>query len=261
MGATTNYGALDSSTRCPSQGLWYDCPQDAIRNGEQDGIIYFDDFLQLAPNGSASGDIYGWTLTEVTDGVTASASGEGGVFTITTGGNAAGRGHQLQLGPTNTDGWLPAAGKTLWFETRVKVAAITATPELFLGFHITDTTIIASGALATTGDSYAGFYISRTNGTGGVGTVTFASAKAGTEKVDYTATTFAAGTYVKLGFRIVDLDKIEIYVNGTKLGTDVAAAYVPAVVMRPSIVAQDSTTAACTFTCDWVKCAQVTRAS
>lgn len=242
--------AVSATSRYPSPRIWGPASRMTdMRDDPVEGFGYFDDFDQLLV---AQAVCPGWTVTRATDGDIAGADGDGGVITITPAGTAAGRGIQMQLG--SGAAYLPEAGYKLRFEIRCKIDALTNAPELFFGFHGTDTSIFSGGVINSgETESFVGFYMSRTAGQADLGALAFASSKAGVEKLDYTGHTFVADTYAKLGFVVDGVTSTTIYVNGTALTTGTTSTYTPTVVMRPSIVCQDSGTTSRVLTIDWVK--------
>ena len=86
--------------------------------------------------------------------------------------------------------------------------------------------------------------------------LSFVAEKAGTRgTAAETIHTFAASTEVLLGFRIIGLTNIEVYVNRVLVSDTLLTANIPIVEMTPSIVSHaDGAQTVLTF--DWVDCFQ-----
>lgn len=235
----------------PSQAIWEDVDLQALRN-MQGGFLYENDFME-APN-LVSGE--GWTLTQVTTGTIAVApTDEGGSLIIDTAGHAnAHDGLECQL---TSCAVLPAAGKKIYFEARVKMLN-TGLDEYFVGLAAIDTSLMAAGKVDDVVDK-VGFF--RDDGTSPaddrLNTITArTTAEAeGTDKV-----VCADDTWIKLGFVIDGLTSIKFYANGKLVDTVPVAetANIPNALIYLSLVAKcDQTSTDAELTIDWVRVAQV----
>jgi len=230
----------------PSESLWQDCPWKEIEGNPGIGITYFDDFM--GPANLATGE--GWTITQVTSGTLSLAADEGGALVLDSAGNAsADDGAQAQLLNCRV---LPAAGKTIWFEARVKMND--ATDQYFVGLAATDTTLIASGVLDDVSDK-CGFFHAVSEADNKISTVT---ARTSAEDITSDVATNTDGTYMTVGFKINGLTSVEFYVNGSLVETGSTAANIPNAEMCLSLVAQvEATGADAELSVDWVKLAQL----
>lgn len=214
-----------------SYKLWKDCSIDTLALDYNRGYVFKDNFLTL-PTGK-------YTLTDTTpsSGAATFALGDldGGVGILDAGTAAEGEGGQIQLNSTVGAGFFTQASGTLWFESRVKVADMATGPEFFLGLSAIDTTILASSA--NTSANHIGFESVSDDG------VLLFHAEVAGARTSSTATihTLVEDTYVRLGFKVVDRARIEVYVNGAKV--DTLTAGFPLVGMVPSFaVHSDGTT-------------------
>ena len=221
-----------------SPDLWRGCLREQMKYERDLGSFYSweGDNGDLVDNG--------WTLTTVTTGTEATAkTDEHGTTDIDSGAATDGQGCNLQ----NTDfGVIPAAGTNIWFEMRVANSLVGG--DLFFGLANDDTTVIASSLITTT--SHVGFSSVTANGI-----LISTSEKAGVTATGSTLHTFVADAYVKIGFKITGVTKIEWYVNGDIVDAatdDFATAQIPAVVIFPTIVNQGDGTNQAVLTVDWI---------
>jgi len=230
----------------PSELLWADCPWDEIVRNPGLGIAYFDDFLGQID--VTTGD--GWTITQVNSGAIAAVAAEGGAIIFdSAGNNAADDGVQAQLLNCR---FLPAAGKTIWFEARVKMND--ATDQYFIGLAATDTTLIASGVIDDVSDK-CGFFHHAASTDNKISSIT---ARAAADDATADVADNTDGAYMTVGFRITGLTSVEFYVNGALVETGSTAANIPNAAMCLSAVAQiEGTGADAEMTVDWVKIAQL----
>ena len=108
---------------------------DPFRNVE-----YFNDFV-----GYVAGD---WTVTETGSATQANADGDGGLLLITNASSDDDASFQQIVKEFIT----PAAGKKIWFTSRVKVSDATQS-DFIVGLHITDTTPLDATCLLYTSDA------------------------------------------------------------------------------------------------------------
>lgn len=157
-------------------------------------IRFHNDFFSYA-----AGD---YTITQ-TGGSAALVDGSGGLLALTasTGGTDSIFMQHAKIS------WYPSAGNQLWFDTRIKMDAV-STGNMIIGLVAQDTT-----PLTNTDGLY---FIKSTAGTGVLSFVQNASSTATTN----TATTLVADTFVRLGFYYNGKDAVEYFVDGLKVGTN-----------------------------------------
>lgn len=257
MASKNEYMGADTSAGF-SANLWGDC---GVIDDPTLGYLYFDHFLGPIDPTSTTG----YTITQTTSGDIHAADVAGGALAIDSAANATADDgiNCQQLDADGGENWKPAAGKTLWYETRCKFADAATTPDQhFVGLCDRETAIIASGDLDTTGRSLVGFWTDASTTAGRIG---FVSAKAGSanEDADLTgAAAIADDTFVKLGFKVFttlagDL-KITPYINGTAYTSITDTDDIPIVLMALSWVAQcEQTSANAIVTIDWIRVAQL----
>lgn len=207
-----------------SPSLWKDCELDVLRKNPGWGSVFERDFLTL-PTGE-------WTTTQATSGTMALTDAQGGQVQLNSGATTDNQGIQAQLGGTNGETILAAAGVTIWFEAIFKLTASGTGPQLFMGLAETDTTIIASGAMS--GTNYIGFQsvtdnnVILLNGTKASAAATVATG------------TLTDATWYKLGFKVTGVTKVEQWLNGNQLAAAfaLATANIPIVETRLSLVCQ-----------------------
>ena len=249
--AGMNESALIDTQDSPSQAIWKGVDLNALRNFSG-GFLYENDFME-APNLTTA---EGWTLTTVNSGTIAVApTDEGGSLIIDTAGYAHDNdGLECQL---TSCAVLPAAGKKIYFEARVKMLN-TGLDEYFVGLAAIDTSLMASGVVDDESDK-VGFF--RDNGTSPaddrLNTIT-ARTTAEAEGADKVVV--ADDTWVKLGFVIDGLTSIKFYADGKLVDTVPVAetANIPNALIYLSLVAKvDQTSTDAELTIDWVRVAQV----
>lgn len=219
-----------------SSDLWRDCPRDEIMHDPGVGYYFRDNFTDL-PTGR-------YTATAATSGTFALDDAARGVALADSGAAVDNQGINVQKAVGGVgELFIPKARCRIWAEAYLKLVTISTGPQFFVGLHEIDTTIIAAGAMS--GSNYIG-YQSVTDD----GVLLFASNKAGTGTTK-SATTAADGTYLKLGFKVTDLTKIEYFINGVKQGETIATANIPIVAMTPSLVCQSAGTVRPVAHIDW----------
>lgn len=230
----------------PSELLWKDCPWSDLKDNPGLGITYFDDFMGEANLVTAEG----WVITAVTTGTLGLVAAEGGALIIDSAGSTtADDGAQAQLLNCR---FLPAAGKTIWFEARVKMND--ATDQYFVGLAATDTTLIASGVLDDVSDK-CGFFHAVSETDDFISSIT---ARGAADDATSDVAANADGVYTTVGFRITGLTSVEFYVNGVLVETGVTVANIPNAAMCLSLCSQiEATGADAEMTVDWIKIAQL----
>lgn len=230
----------------PSPIIWNDVDVLELMLNPQKGIYFFDDFM--GPIDVTTGD--GWTLTQVdTKGsIAGDATAQGGVLTVTSAtGDSADDGINAQLKNCMVK---PASGVKIYFEARVKMSD--ATQQYYIGLSGVDTTIIASGVMDDTVDK-CGFYHEAASTDNKISAI---SSRTSSEEKDADVADNTDGTYVKLGFIIDGLTRVDYYVNGVNVGNCVDTSDIPNAVMCLSAVAQYES-ADGVMSIDWVRIAQV----
>ena len=182
---------------------------------------YFDDFHQYV-----AAD---WTVTEsdgaATQALATAAPTAGGVLLIT---------------DTNADddavsmqrvghAFVPTAGKKIYFECRFQASEATQI-DLLAGLVATDTTPLSNAN---------GIYFRKDDGDTNLDFETNASSTASTEAGIHT---FAADTYVKVGFKVTGTSLVEYFVNDISQGS--FNTNIPTVPLRVTFHIQDGDTGA-----------------
>lgn len=229
-----------------SENLWRDCPWEDIKDNPGLGITYFDDFVSDHNPTTAEG----WVITATTTGTLGLVAAEGGELKADSAGSTtADDGVEAQLLNCRV---LPAAGKTIWFEARVKMND--ATDQYFIGLAATDTTLMASGVIDDVVDK-CGFFHHAASTDNKISSIT-ARTSADDATADVADNTDA--TYMTVGFRITGLTSVEFYVNGVLVETGSTAANIPNAAMCLSLVSKiEGTGADAELSVDWVRIAQL----
>lgn len=229
----------------PSPIIWQEVPLLDIMLNPELGFVYFDDFL--GPIDVTSGD--GWTLTQVdTKGsILGDVAEQGGVLTVTSAtGDSPDDGIQGQL---KNCMFKPASGTKIYFEARVKMGD--ATQQYFIGLAGVDTTLMASGVMDDVVDK-CGFYHEAASTDNKISAI---SSRLTSEEKDTDVATNTDGVYMKVGFVIDGLTRVDYYVNGVNVGNCVDTSDIPNAVMCLSAVAQYES-ADDIMDIDWVRIAQ-----
>lgn len=210
-----------------TSGLWRTCPLAEYAHDTFIGSYLNESFVGYNAQ-ATTGD---YVATQATAGTATTGTTEPGVLVLDAGSTTQGQGIQIQR---TKAAFVPASGKSIWFETKVKLVT-SLSAQVFCGLAAADTSIIASNAMSTNNR------IGWTSVTGN-GVLLFDADKAGTGATS-TGTTLVAGTYQYLGFFYDgDADTIQQYVNGVAVGTAVATANIPKLVVYPSFVCQTNGT-------------------
>lgn len=246
----TNFVRYTTATeRSLSAGLWDGVNFNKLQFAQSPGFMYFDDFLV---------DTTGYfTETQATAGTSAvnDVSGEeGGIWEIDSNSATKGQGMNCQLTTSST--FLPAANRTLIFEARVSLWDIATLPQIFVGFHSSDTAIIGSDVMTDT-DEFAGWRLLGPS-TDTAFTGTQVSGGGTSVETTYTITPVDSATTVtwyKLGLKICGLDKVQYFYNGALVETETTV--IPNVDLRPSFVCQTGGTTDAIMYVDWFCAVQV----
>ncbi len=173
---------------------------------------------------ATSGD---YLATAATSGTAAISTTYPGTLALDAGATTSTQGLNLQRIKSV---WLPATGKDLWFECRLRMTT-TIAAELFAGLAASDTTIIGSSANST--NNRIGWTSVTDDGImlldcdkGGVGTTA-------------AATTISTAAWIRFGFKYDGTaDTIQQFIDGVATGTPIATTYISKSAMYPSFVCQ-----------------------
>lgn len=211
-----------------SANLWKTCPLQEYLHDPMIGVLLDERWVSY--NAAATTGDY--LLTQATTGTGAISTAAPGVFELDCNSASQGQGAQVQRLKSV---FLPAAGKHIWAEFKVKVVDTYDKVELFVGLAASDTTIVASQALST--QNHIGWKCVTNDGV-----LLFSADKAGTAATKASAT-IVEDTYITLGFYVNGVTEIEQYVNGVLTGTNHATANIPtAAALYPSFVCQSGGT-------------------
>lgn len=226
-------------TTYATDALWKDCPLLESIFDPTVGYYYFNDFIVLD---KGTEDII---LTQATTGTGVAGSGAGGIFTLDAGAVTDGQGPQIQLAGID---FLPAAGKDIWFEIKLRDSFITG--DLFVGLAEIDTTITA------TSDTTTANHIGLSSYTGD-GILLRDCNKASTRVNTGAISTLVASTYTRLGFKVSGVTSVQFYVDGVAAGSTVATASIPVVGLTPSVSIHATGTNRDVVDIDWIRCFQL----
>lgn len=207
-----------------SANLWKSCPLQEYLHDPMIGAL-LNEGWQSYDAAATTGD---YVLTQATTGTGAISTAAPGVLELDCNSTTQHQGANLQRAKS---AFVPAAGKHIWAEFKVKVVDTFDKCNFFVGLAEIDTTIFASGVITTS--NHIGFYCPTT----GAGVYTLAAAKAAAAATT-AAGTIAEDTYVKLGFYVNGVTSIQGYVNGVATATAHVTANVPIVAVYPSFVCQ-----------------------
>lgn len=230
----------------PSPLVWEDCPYTDIMINPELGFVFFDDYL----GNLDVADTKDWELTQVdTKGsIAKDITVQGGVLTVTSAtGDSADDGINAQL---KNCLFKPAAGVKIFFEARVAMAD--ATQQYYVGLAGIDTTLIASGVYDDVVDKCGFIHEDATHTNDKISAI---CSRTSSEEVDEDVAANTDGTYIKLGFIIDGLTRVDYFVNGVNVGNCVDTSDIPNAVMALSYVAQYET-ADGIMSVDWVRIAQ-----
>lgn len=203
--------------------LWTDCPLAEYNHDPMIGVYLNEPFVSYNAT-STTGD---YLLTQAVSGTGAISTTYPGCLALDAGASTTTQGPNLQRLKSM---FLPASGKDIWFEARVRMAA-TVAAELFIGLAASDTTIIAASANSTNNR------IGWTSVTDD-GVLLFDADKAGTGTTA-AATTISTSAWIRLGFKYDGTaDTLQQYVDGVAVGSAIATTYISKSAMYPSFVCQ-----------------------
>lgn len=211
-----------------ASNLWNTCPLAEYAHDPAIGVYLNESFTSY--NAAATtGD---WVLTQATTGTGAISTAAPGVLEIDSNSTTATQGANAQRVKSI---FLPASGKSIWYECSFKIVDTYDKAEIFVGLSDVETAILASSANAS--DNHIGWQCVTDDGV-----LLFTSEKAGTGTTS-AAVTIAEDTYVKLGFYYDGTaDTVQQYVNGVAVGSAHVTANIPKVAVVPSFVCQSGGT-------------------
>jgi len=234
------------NTARAKQGLWADCPLAAIAQDPSIATVIFEDFTNVD-----AATLAGYTATKATTGTFAlDPTQANGVALADCGATTQHQGINVQkLG----NSILPAAGKDIWFEARVKVVDLIANIQMFVGLAGTDTTLMPNGAIDSTNSEYIGILIP----TAGAGVMTLAAAKAtAADTAAYAA--IVEDTWTNIGFKVNGVTDIKSFLNGVVQADTILTASLPVTdILTPTFVCQSDGTSDPILHIDWYKCVQL----
>jgi hypothetical protein len=246
-------GRLNSSGTIgtgPSPLIWAGTDVVNLLTDLGSGFVFQDDFLVHTPTSDVT-----WQHTQVNSGtITADQTAAGGVLIFDSAGhNAAHDGIEGQLASCMV---LPAAGKTIKFEARVKMSN-TGQDAYFIGLAGVDTTILADSATIDDTIDKAGFY--RVHA-GTADKLSVISSRTSEQQIGADKATVADDTWVNLGIVINGITSVQTYVNGVLVNTESTANAIPNAVMCPTFVAKvGQTSADAELRVDWLRVTQEAR--
>jgi hypothetical protein len=227
-----------------SNQVWAGC-KSAIPGDHPDVEVGFlDDFMH-----DSDGK---WVETQATSGTVVQGDYEYGMATFDAGATTADQGMQRQL---EGEMFLPAAGRTIYFEARVKPTNIAN--QFFVGLAVEDTSVFAAGENSTA--NHIGFEMGTTSIAADATQWGFYAEKAGTRNAAQSILTGAltSAAWVTLGFKVVGLNTVYVYVNNALIdSTTLTSTEIPVTEMTPTIVCQAEGTTQPTLDVDFVKVIQ-----
>lgn len=184
-----------------------------------------------------------YTLTQATSGTAGALASLGNQMQLAAGAATADQGVNLQ----SKYGIGPLSGRYTYFGCRVNIKVGTTNfGQMFVGLSNADTTIIASGVMAST--DWIGFYI--IDSTSAAGTVNFGLYDGVTAETLTTVTTLVKGTAQLLEF-VCDGTTAYCFVNRVLVNTITIADLPDATILYPSFVCQAEGTDSVTNDIEW----------
>lgn len=193
-----NLGSAQSGDEY-SRGVWHDCPLVAIRAGNERGIVYEDDFVELPTTPPTTEGAFGrYSVFTSTGGAFAVATGGHG-WKLSSDGDNEGASFRQKVTPFQ----IGRAYKQLWFEAQVKTEVITDSKNGFFLGLIEDAALTATVPIAADGtladQNLVGFHKLEADGDA-VDTVYKANGVTAVT-VGADAAALVADTYINLGMR------------------------------------------------------------
>lgn len=195
-----------------SLGNWY---ADMPMGFGPDYVRFWDDFTGIAVDSTNA-----WTVVKDSSATVAIvADTMGGEIALTSATTTDDDGASIQ----GNEVFLPAAGRTIWFEARIKIADATE-QDLFVGLCENFATnpeaaLAASNRIGFQKNDGSTLFLTKTE-------------VADTETSTTTEIAAAAATYVTLGFKVNGVGSVEFYINRNRVATHTT---VPATELAPAI--------------------------
>lgn len=205
-----------------------------------DKYVEFDDFHAF----DADDD---FVVTNATAGTADVIDGAGGLLQLDAASTTADQGVQVQR---KIETFLPAAGKDILFECRLKVTDTIDKAQIFAGLSVLDTSMFASGVPSMS--DYIGFVCDATDqaASGGGLYLELNSTAGSEEKSSSIVKTLVEDTYVRLGFHLSSNTGVTPYVDGVA-GTRIAITDCPATALAVSFACLSEGTNDPIMTLDW----------
>ncbi len=184
-------------------------------------------------NAYASGD---WTVTETGSGSRVATDEVGGVLLVTNGASDDDANRFQLVG----ESFLPAAGKTIWLEARIKISDATQSDFVF-GMCVTDTTPLATanGVKFQKDDGDTNIDLLVSNGSADSSVLALAT---------------MSTSHIRYGLKINGLSSVDYWIDGIKKGTLTTA--IPATEMKLTMMIQNGEAVAKTMSVDYIHAVQ-----
>lgn len=206
-----------------ANSLWVDCPLAEYNHDPMIGS-YLNECFQSYNTVATTGD---HVLTQAVSGTAAVSTLYPGCLAINAGAATSTQGANVQRIKSM---FLPASGKDIWFEARVRMETAIIS-ELFIGLAEIDTTIIGSSAVST--DNHIGWSSVTDDG------VLLFNAEKATVGTTAAAATISTSAWLRLGFKYDGTaDTLQQYINGVATGSAISTTNIPKVALYPSLVCQ-----------------------
>jgi hypothetical protein len=234
----------DKYNAAAADGIWATCPLNAALHDPGMAHVIFEDF-----NNNDAATMAGYTVTQASTGTFALTDEVGGVALADCNSGTQHQGVNVQkLGECIK----PAADKDIWYECRFKVEDTATTAQIFVGLADIDGTLLPSGALDANAD-YVGLTVLTTL----AGVSELSACKATAQSQVTGIKTLVDGVYVKLGFKITGVTKIEYWIDDVKGSSTLLTANIPIVDLTPTFVCQTDSTTDPILHIDYFKCVQI----
>lgn len=230
--SNTRFGGTILHSGTGAGRAWFrDLPQAST----PDYVTLWDDFTGVAVDSTNA-----WTVVKDSGATVAIvADTAGGEIALTSATTTENDGGSIQ----GNEIFLPAAGRTIWFETRVKVVDADEV-DIFVGLVQNFAT---NPEAALTASNMIGFLIAD-----GSAAITAVAESADTQTTATTGASAVDATYVRLGFKVNGISSIEYFVNRQKVATITA---VPTTEMAPALFhLSGSASGTHAMTADYVGC-------
>lgn len=235
-------------------GVWADCPLLAIEADPSLGYVIFEDFNQFQAITDANPPtLAGYTCTQGggTKGLLRTIAGVGGLLEVDSESTTQHEGLHIQQTIAH---FKCAAGKDIWFETKLRVVDTYDKCQLFAGLSKIDGTLIKNDGDLDTGSDYIGFAME----TGAAGAIKFYICKDTAELSD-AAATLTGTAFVRLGFHVDGTTGIHCFVDGAEIAlTNVVYTGIPTTdALTIGFACQTDGTNDPLINIDWFKCVQL----